>query len=112
DATGTRPRGWLSPALTETHNTPDLLAEAGIEYTGNWVNDELPYRMKVKSGSLVSLPYAIEVNDIPAIIDLKQSGEQFGQMICDTFDVLHEDAARGPRVMAISLHPFIAGQPH
>jgi len=112
DSTGKRPRGWLSPALTETVNTPDLLAEAGIEYTGNWVNDEQPYSMKVKSGSLVSLPYAIEINDIPAFLDLKQSGEQFARMIRDTYDVLHEDARDSARVMAISIHPFLIGHPH
>lgn len=111
-ATGTRPRGWLSPALSETHNTPDLLAEAGIEYTANWVNDEQPYAMKVKKGSLVSLPYAIELNDIPAFLDLKQSGETFATMIRDTFDVLHEEGATQPRIMAISLHPFLIGHPH
>ncbi|MCB5362588.1 polysaccharide deacetylase family protein [Pusillimonas sp. CC-YST705] len=111
-ASGTRPRGWLSPALSETVNTPDLLAEAGIEYTANWVNDEQPYPMKVKQGTLTSLPYAIEINDIPAFLDLKQSGEQFAKMICDTFDVLHEDAQHGARVMAISIHPFLIGHPH
>lgn len=111
-STGKRPRGWLSPALSETFNTPDLLAEAGIEYTANWVNDEQPYPMRVKHGSLVSLPYAIEINDIPAFLDLKQSGEQFATMIRDTFDVLHEDGAVSARVMAISIHPFLIGQPH
>jgi peptidoglycan/xylan/chitin deacetylase (PgdA/CDA1 family) len=111
-ATGKRSRGWLSPALSETHNTPDLLAEAGIEYTANWVNDEQPYTMKVKTGSLVSLPYAIELNDIPAFLDLKQSGEQFATMVRDTFDVLHEEGATNPRIMAISLHPFLIGHPH
>lgn len=111
-STGVRPRGWLSPALSETLNTPDLLAEAGIEYTANWVNDEQPYPMKVKKGSLVSLPYAIELNDIPAFLDLKQSGEVFATMIRDTFDVLHEEGATNPRFMAISLHPFLIGHPH
>lgn len=110
--TGARPRGWLSPALSETHNTPDILAEAGIEYTANWVNDELPSPVKVKQGSLISIPYSIEINDIPALLDLKQSGERFGKMICDTYDVLHEDGAKMPRVMAIALHPFLIGHPH
>ncbi|MES2535601.1 MAG: polysaccharide deacetylase family protein [Pseudomonadota bacterium] len=110
--TGKRSRGWLSPALSETFNTPDILAEAGIEYTANWVNDEQPYPMRVKKGSLVSLPYAIELNDIPAFLDLKQSGEQFATMIRDTFDVLHEESAASARVMAISLHPFLIGHPH
>jgi allantoinase len=111
-ATGKHPRGWLSPALTESHRTLDLLAENGIEYVANWVNDEQPYPMRVKSGSMLSIPYSIEINDIPAFLDLKQSGETFGRMICDQFDVLYEDGAKTGRVMAISIHPFLIGHPH
>lgn len=111
-ATGARPRGWLSPALSETVRTPDLLAEAGIEYVGNWVNDEQPYRMRVRKGSMVSLPYSAELNDIPALLGLHQSTETFGRMICDQFDVLYEDGATTGRVMSICLHPFLIGHPH
>lgn len=110
--TGKRPRGWLSPALTESHRTPDLLAECGIEYVCNWVNDEQPYPMRVKTGTLISLPYSIEINDIPAFLDLKRSAEDFGRMICDQFDVLYEDGATTGRVMAICLHPFLIGHPY
>lgn len=109
---GTRPRGWLSPALTETHNTPDLLAEAGFEYLANWVNDEQPYPMKVRKGSLISIPYSIEINDIPAFLDHHHTGEEFGQMICDQFDGLYESGAQSARIMAIALHPFLIGHPH
>lgn len=111
-ATGQRPRGWLSPALSETHRTPDLLAELGYEYVCNWVNDEQPYPMRVRQGSLISIPYSIEINDIPAFIEQKQSAEAFGRMIRDQFDVLYEDGAKTGRVMAICLHPFLIGHPH
>jgi len=110
--TGGRPRGWLSPALSESHRTLDLLAEAGIEYVGNWVNDEQPYPMRVKSGTMIAMPYSVEINDIPAFLDLKRSPEDFGRMICDQFDVLYEDGARTGRVMSICLHPFLIGHPH
>jgi len=109
---GKRPRGWLSPALSETLNTPDLLAEAGVEYVCNWVNDEQPYAMKVKTGSLLSMPYTLELNDISAFINYKLSGEEFGKVIRDQFDVLYEEGAKTGRVMAISLHPFLTGHPH
>jgi len=111
-STGKRPRGWLSPALSESHRTLDLLAECGIEYVCNWVNDEQPYPMRVKTGLMISIPYSIEINDIPAFLDLKQSAEMFGRMICDQFDVLYEDGAKTGRVMAISLHPFLIGHPY
>lgn len=109
--TGKRPRGWLGPALTETHNTLDILAECGIEYVCDWVNDEQPYPLRVKEGALVSIPYSAEINDIPAILDGKQSAETFGQMIKDQFDVLYEDGAITGRVMSICLHPFLIGHP-
>jgi allantoinase len=111
-ATGTHPRGWLSPALSESHRTLDILAENKIEYVGNWVNDEQPYPMRVKSGHMLSMPYSIEINDIPAFLDHHQSGETFGRMIRDQFDGLYEDGAKTGRVMAICLHPFLIGHPH
>jgi len=110
--TGKRPRGWLCPALTESHHTLDLLAENKIEYVADWVNDEQPYPMRVKNGTILSMPYTIEINDIPVSLDQKQSGESFGRMICDQFDVLYEDGAKTGRIMAISLHPFLVGHPH
>ena len=111
-ASGSRPLGWLSPAMSETTNTPVLLAEAGVQYVCNWVNDEQPYPMKVRSGSLLAMPYTAEINDIPAFLGYKMSPEEFGQAICDQFDVLYEDGAVTGRVMAISLHPFLTGHPH
>ncbi len=110
-AVGNRPRGWLGPALTETHNTPDLLAELGVDYVADWVNDEQPYELSVKSGRLCSIPYSIEINDIPGFLEFKLSPVEFGQMIRDQFDVLYEDSATNGRVMSICLHPFLIGHP-
>jgi allantoinase len=109
---GKAPRGWLSPALSETMRTLDILADDGVEYVGNWVNDDQPYPMRVKKGSMIAMPYSVEINDIPALLDLHQSPETFGQMICDQFDVLYEDGAQTGRVMSICLHPFLVGYPH
>jgi allantoinase len=109
---GAAPRGWLSPALSETVRTLDILAEHGIEYVGNWVNDDQPYPMRVRKGTMFAMPYSQELNDIPALLGLHQSPERFGQMICDQFDVLYEDGAKTGRVMSICLHPFLVGHPH
>ena len=110
--TGKAPRGWLSPALAESVNTLDLLAENGIEYVGNWVNDEQPYPMRVKTGRMLSLPYSIELNDISNFLGLHRTGEEFCRVLCDQFDGLYEDGATSGRVMAIPLHPFLIGHPH
>jgi hypothetical protein len=46
ESVGKAPRGWLGPALSETVNTLDILGENGIEYVGDWVNDDQPYPMR------------------------------------------------------------------
>jgi peptidoglycan/xylan/chitin deacetylase (PgdA/CDA1 family) len=112
ESTARQPRGWLSPALSESHRTLDILAENGIQYVANWVNDEQPYPMRVKTGSMLSMPYSIELNDIPVFLDQGQSAEAFGKMIRDQFDVLYEDGAKTGRVMSICLHPFLIGHPN
>ena len=112
EGTGQRPRGWLGPALTETANTPDILAEQGIEYVCDWANDELPYELTVKRGKLLSVPYTIEMNDIFAFMERRLTAETFCQMIIDQFDVLYEEGTKSPRLMAISLHPFLIGHPY
>jgi peptidoglycan/xylan/chitin deacetylase (PgdA/CDA1 family) len=106
---GKAPRGWLGPALSESFNTLDLLAEAGIDYVCDWVNDEQPYPLKTKTKTMISVPYSIEVNDIPAFLDRGWSAEAFFKTMTDQFDVLYEDGAKSARVMAICLHPFLIG---
>jgi peptidoglycan/xylan/chitin deacetylase (PgdA/CDA1 family) len=110
-ATGIMPKGWLSMCLAESHRTADLLAEAGIQYVSNYAHDELPVPLRVRSGSLLTMPYTLEINDVPTILGKGASAEVFAQMIRDQFDVLYAEALELPRVMSISLHPFISGHP-
>lgn len=111
ESTGKRPKGWLSWALSESFLTPDLLAEAGIEYVSNYAHDELPVPMRVRRGSLITMPYTLEINDVPTIMGKGASAEEFGRIIRDQFDVLYAEGRERPRIMSISLHPFISGHP-
>lgn len=106
---GQRMRGWLGPGLTETWNTLDLLREAGADYVADWCNDDLPYRM---SNGLHSIPYSLELNDMPLFNNPSISIVDFHRRICETFDVLYEEGAKSPRVMCVALHPFLIGVPH
>ena len=110
-ATGSRPKGWLGPYVSETYNTPDLLAEAGIENLCDFCCDDQPFEMNVRSGSLISMPYSVECNDLPLALYFGATGEDMGQLIRDQFDVLYAEGADNARVLAICLHTFIAGQP-
>lgn len=112
EAVGERPLGWLSPALQETFSTPDILAEAGIKYLCDWCCDDQPFPMNVKKGTLISLPYTTDLNDIPAFVYHHKSPQEFFQMIKDQFDTLYQEGASQARVMCIALHPFLIGQAH
>jgi len=67
--------------------------------------------MRVKQGKMISVPYSIEVNDIPLFIGKSLSGEDFYQILVDQFDTLYQEGAENGRVMSVALHPFILGQP-
>src|SRR5262245_18887418 len=110
-ATGKRPRGWLGAGLAETYNTLDILAEEGVEFCGDWNNDDQPYPMKVKSGKMFAIPYCNEINDIPLFIRKGYTGEQYLRSVIDQFDALYADSNKQPRVMGVPLHPMIIGQP-
>jgi allantoinase len=110
--TGTRPIGWLGQGLAETAQTLDILAENGVKYVGDWINDEQPYPLRTTSGiDIVAMPYSIEINDIGVFMRRGFSGPDYARMIRDQFDVLYEEAAETGKVMCIALHPYITGVP-
>jgi allantoinase len=106
------PVGWLGAGLAETWNTLDYLAEAGIRYVCDWVNDDQPYRFELGTPPLVSLPYSVQTNDVPAYFEMKVSVPEFEAMLKRQFDTLYREGETVPRVMAIAVHPFVTGQPH
>ncbi len=110
-ALGRRPLGWMGPWISESATTPDLLKEEGYEYILDWPADDQPFWMKTRAGSLLSVPYPIEINDSPAMLSRRHTADDFGQMIVDQFDTLLEFSATKPLVCGVSLHTFVAGQP-
>ena len=111
-ACGTRPVGWLGPGLAETWNTLEYLSQAGIRYVCDWANDDQPYTMQIGSPPMVSLPYSVQTNDVPAYFDMKASVPEFERTLKAQFDTLYREGADSGRVMAIAVHPFLTGQPH
>jgi peptidoglycan/xylan/chitin deacetylase (PgdA/CDA1 family) len=109
---GKKPKGWLGPGLTETWETLDLLAEEGIEYVSDWVNDDQPYEIRTSRGPLVSVPYTLELNDIPMMVIQHHESSAWVQRCRDQFDRLYAEGSKSGRVMAIAVHPYIHGVPH
>lgn len=108
-ATGTRPRGWMGPALTETFDTPRLLAELGLQYVLDWTNDDQPYRLNVPG--MLSVPYSVELNDIGLFVSKGMTGPEFLRIVEDQYEQLRADSEHSGRVMALALHPFVIGRP-
>ena len=111
-AHGTAPSGWLSPWISESAVTPDLLAQAGFGYTLNWCHDDRPNRMATTSGVLYAVPYPQELNDIPMIVGRHMQAPDFARMIVDQFDEMLDPGEPGGLVMGIALHPYVVGQPY
>jgi peptidoglycan/xylan/chitin deacetylase (PgdA/CDA1 family) len=110
---GKAPQGWLGPWISQSHRTPDLLAEAGYTYLLDWCHDDQPTWFATRDGGrILSVPYPQELNDIPAIVARKETGQQFADAIVEAFDEMLEQARTAPLVMGIALHPYIVGQPH
>jgi peptidoglycan/xylan/chitin deacetylase (PgdA/CDA1 family) len=109
---GSAPLGWLSPWISESHATPDLLAEAGYQYTLNWCHDDQPTQFKTRAGALWSIPYPQELNDVPMIVLRQMGAGDFADMIVDNFDETLAQAKAQPLVMGIALHPYLVGQPY
>ncbi len=115
--TGAAPGGWLGPGLTETMETPDLLAEAGIRWIADWVADDLPCRLKTTHGEVLTMPYSVEVNDIPVqMIQHHVTTELASRALGTAERLLKESRSPGPlggaKVMSFALHPYITGVPH
>ena len=110
--TGRVPRGWESPGLTETFDTIDHLAAAGIEYVADWVLDDQPVDIATKDGSVLSIPYTVETNDITMIALQQHESREIFERTKAQFDQLYQESAEITRIMAISLHPYITGAPH
>jgi allantoinase len=113
ERSGVAPLGWLSPWISESLRTPDLLAETGYRYTLNWCHDDQPTRLRTADGQgLWAVPYPQELNDIPMIVARQMDAKDFAQMIIDQFDEMLTQSQQQALVMGIALHPYLMGQPY
>jgi allantoinase len=106
--------GWMSPAKSQSANTPDLLVEQGFQYCCDWVNDELPYLQQTRSGPLIALPFSTELEDRFVLQQNLHSDESWRQQVCDAFDFLWQEShdTQQARLLTLTLHPWLIGQPH
>ena len=105
--------GWLSPGKIHSENTPALLAEQGIKYFCDWVNDDMPYRFHTDSGNLWAMPLSTELEDQFILRNNLHSETSYAEQIEDACRFLLEEAqTQGGRILALNIHPWMLGQPH
>ena len=78
----------------------------------DWVLDDQPVPVKTRSGSLISIPYTQECNDVAMMLIQHHPASEYRTRAVDQFEQLYADAKPSARVMALVVHPYIMGAPH
>lgn len=110
--TGKPIQGWQSAGLVQTADTPDLLKAAGLRYVCDWGIDDLPCWMTTKHGSLISLPANVAIDDGVVYPIEKHSSDEIYRRLADTLTTFESEAASNVRMIPISIHPHLIGEPH
>ena len=109
---GRRAKGWLSSSLRGTLQTADILAEAGLQFYCDIMNDDQPYLLSTPSGPIVSVPYSNEINDFTLLTRRNYTTDQFRDILIEELDVLHEEGGKTAKIMNVGLHPHVSGRAH
>ena len=112
EQTGVVMRGTGGPGpQSATENTPDILASLGFTYHSDWFLDDAPFPLNVAAGKLISMPYAMDVNDAPFLGSAFEA-DDFLDLVMRHFEVLSREGEESGKVMCVSLHPALFGQAH
>jgi peptidoglycan/xylan/chitin deacetylase (PgdA/CDA1 family) len=108
---GSAPAGWLSPRCTPSERTSGLLAEKGFRFHAEMFDSDLPYRIETPSGSLVGVPFTMEVNDMPLYVRYGNEPDAFTR----TLTKIVEGWPRlgSPHAcLDITVHAHVFGRPY
>lgn len=105
-------RGWMGPGLVESNKTANLLKKLGVEWTCDWVLDDVPTSIETLYGTLIGVPYSLEFNDLVVNLVEQRSSDEVYRRVMDSLPIYLEECNREARVLALPLHPYISGVPH
>lgn len=109
---GVKPLGYLSPGVRPTPNTLELIADEGFVWSSDSVNDDLPYAVTVNNKTVIMVPKDWHPNDYTTYdVDARAPRELLGLLV-DAFDYLYEEGARSPKLLSVSIHPYLSGRPY
>ena len=110
-AAGSAPLGWLSPRCTPSAATSGLLAAEGFGFHADMFDADLPYLIRTPSGSLVGVPFTMEVNDMPLYVRYGNEPDAFAR-------ILTRIVEGWPRLgspfgcLDITVHAHVFGRPY
>lgn len=108
---GIEPPGWQSRYSPSAATRRLLVEHGGFLYDSDSYADDLPYWVTVAGRPHLIVPHSFTHNDNRlATAKLGTASDMFDHL-ASAFRVLHAESARRPRMMTISLHSRISGQP-
>lgn len=107
---GERPRGWISPAFSQSPNTLSIVAGLGIRWFSDFGNDDQPYRLKVDGRELLCIPQDMEFPDLSLLLRRNYTAREYEDTLKEQFRVLFDEGADQARLMNLIIHPYALGR--
>ena len=107
---GVTPLGYLSPGVRPTPNTVELISEMGFTWNSEGVDDDVPYAVGPKNKPIIVMPKDFHPNDYTTYETGSRSPRELYSLLVDQFDYLYEEGLTSPKVMSVTMHPFLAGR--
>lgn len=109
--TGMRPVGFNAFWMRQTPHTLSILQELGFIYHIDDLSRDEPSIRQVNGKPFAVVPYTHRNNDIVRYDNPALTASAFARELKDEFDMLYVEAERRRRMMSISCHDRISGQP-
>jgi len=109
---GVTPLGYLSPGVRPTPNTVELIAQEGFTWSSDCIDDDVPYPVSAGNKSILMMPKDFHPNDYTTYDVVSRSPRELYSLLQDQFDYLYAEGATSPKMMSVSMHPFLAGRPY
>lgn len=110
EAIGRRPKGWASPRSTPSVHTLRSLIEAGYTFHSDAMDADRPYTQTFDNGSIVAIPFSMDINDLPHSMRWGRTPSQYVEMFDDVLarSLKTED---GAVIIDVTAHPHCYARP-
>jgi peptidoglycan/xylan/chitin deacetylase (PgdA/CDA1 family) len=108
---GRAPLGWQSRYSASERTRRLIVEHGGFLYDADSYADDLPFWVAVAGRPHLVIPHTFTNNDNRLPSGKLGTGADFYDHIAAAFRTLYAESARRPRMMTVSLHSRVSGQP-